>query len=99
MGTSFTDYRAQVWDAFTLSPISTSSVRVTITTVYNADNNGFIEVEFLSSGDEHFLDTMDSVKKALSDFSETTEKLYVLAMGLVSESRTHHDLYIYTICQ
>ena len=45
-GTSAMDTTAAVWEVFDLTPVMSSSVKVTVDTVYSTDHNGFIEIEF-----------------------------------------------------
>ena len=46
MGSSGTDYSGYMWDAFNLKPVDTTFVKITVSSVYTTQDNGFIEVEF-----------------------------------------------------
>ena len=47
-GDSTMDTKAAFWDAFDLTPVISSSVKVSVDTVYSTDSNGFIEIEIYS---------------------------------------------------
>ena len=45
-GRTFTDYSYQIWQEFPLDNIATSYVKIAVLSVYTAQRNGFVEVEF-----------------------------------------------------
>ena len=49
------DYSCQLWDEFSLGNIVTSSVKITVITVYTTLNNGFTEVEYYIGTSEYGL--------------------------------------------
>ena len=44
-GKSATDEHAMGWDSHELTPVDSTSVKITVDSVYSTQNNGFIEIE------------------------------------------------------